>query len=135
MATNNLPPIDQKAVESTTPSASNGVLEVMPSIDFASDTGPTSKDIAIGVGALLVLAIVFVFIRQGYVNWLVSSHKRAPNSAGLAGWGLFGALFFGSAIGCIGLVNKSLFALPYIVPLAVLSVICLVICILSSRKT
>lgn len=135
MANNNLPPIDQKSVDTGVPPLGNGVVEVPPQIDIGSASGPTSKDIAIGAGVLLALAIVFVFIRQGFVNWLVSSHKRAPNSAGLAGWGLFGTLFFGAAIGCIGLVNKSLLTLPYILPLAGLSLVCLIICILSSRKS
>lgn len=135
-ANTTLPPIDKPQPDNVIPNfpGNPGTLVPPVAIDVGGSEVTTSKDISIGVGVLLVLALVFVFIRNGYVNWLVSSRKRAPNSAGLAGWGLFGTLFFAAAIGCIGIISKSLFTLPFIVPLALLSMACLFICILSSRQ-
>ncbi len=97
--------------------------------------GPTSKDIMIGGGALLVLAIVFFFIRISFVNYLTgSSMKRSPNNAGMAGWGLFGGLFFGGAIGCTALVSKTYMTMPLIIALSVLSLICFVIAFVVASK-
>jgi hypothetical protein len=93
-----------------------------------------SKDVMIGAGGLLVLALLFFFIRGAYVNYLVGSMKRSPNNAGLAGWGLFGCLFFGAAIGCVALVGKSFLTLAVIVPLAALSLVCLILCLVVSGK-
>ncbi len=93
-----------------------------------------SKDVMIGAGGLLVLALLFFFIRGAYVNYLVGSLKRSPNNAGLAGWGLFGCLFFGAAIGCVALVGKSYLTLAVLVPLALLSLVCLILCLVVSSK-
>lgn len=114
------------------PLPSDGSVAV-PS-DLTAGSGPATKDVAIGGGVLLVAAIIFFFIRQGYVSWLVGSLKRSPNSASLAGWGLFGFLFFATSIGCVGLISGSLLILPFVAPLAGLSLVCLVICTLSSMK-
>lgn len=97
--------------------------------------GPTSKDMMIGGGALLVLTIVFFFIRMSFVNYLIGpSMKRSPNNAGMAGWGLFGGLFFGSALGCAALVSKTYMTMPLIIALSVLSLICFVITFVVSSK-
>jgi hypothetical protein len=60
--------------------------------------------------------------------------KRSPNNAGLAAWGLFGGLLFGSAIGCIAIISKSFLTIFYIAPLAVLSLICFVLCLVVASK-
>lgn len=98
-------------------------------------SGPTSKDYLIGLFSFLGLAAVFFFIRNAFVNFLVGSYKRSPNTAGLAGWGLFGGLLFASAIGSVALVSASYMNLPVIGSLAALSLICFVFCgILSTKK-
>jgi len=97
--------------------------------------GPTSKDIMIGGGALLLLTIVFFFIRTSFVNYLTgSSMKRSPNNASMAGWGLFGGLFFGATLGCTALVSKSYITLPLVAPLSSLSLICFIIAIVVASK-
>jgi hypothetical protein len=97
--------------------------------------GPSSKDVMLGAGALLVLTIVFFFIRISFVNFLVGkSMKRSPNNAGMAGWGLFGGLFFGAAIGCTALVSKTYMTMPLIIALSFLSIICFVITVVVASK-
>jgi hypothetical protein len=97
--------------------------------------GPSSKDMMIGGGALLVLTIVFFFIRISFVNYLIGpSMKRSPNNAGMAGWGLFGGLFFGAALGCAALVSKTYMTLPLIIAMSVLSLICFVITFVVASK-
>ena len=94
----------------------------------------SSKRYWIGGLALLVLALVFFFIRGAFENYLVGSAKRAPNKAAMASWALFGGLIFGSTIGNIALTDSSYFVLPVIVPLALLSLLCFVLCTVFSGK-
>lgn len=98
--------------------------------------GPSSKDILLGAGALLVLTIVIFFIRISFVNYLIGpGMKRSPNGAGMAGWGLFGGLFFGAALCSTALVSKSYMTLPLIIALLILSLICFVITgMVASKK-
>lgn len=124
-----LPPLKDASSEGKFPTAEMPV----PGLDV--DMAPaSSKEFMIGGGGLLVLALVFFFIRNAYVNYLVGSLKRSPNNAGLAGWALFGCLLFGAAIGCAALISKSYLTLVVIAPLGVLSLICLVLCIIVSSK-
>ena len=98
-------------------------------------TAPTGKEIMIGLGILLVLAVLFFFIRNAFVNFLVGPNmKRSPNNAGLAGWGLFGGLFFGSASGCIAIISTELLTLALTVPLSLLSIICFGLALFVAMK-
>jgi len=125
-----LPPLDNTKTDSQ--STTN---EMPASINIDLGLGPSSKDVMIGGGLLLVLAIIFFFIRNAFANYLVGSLKRSPNNAGLAGWMLFGGLLFGAAIGSIGLISKSYLTVMYIVPLAVFSLICFIFCfVIASKK-
>jgi hypothetical protein len=124
-----LPPI-----ETNTPEPAPMVAVMPDPIGLDPAMGPSSKDMMIGGGSLLVLAIIFFFIRNAFVNYLVGSLKRSPNNAGLAAWGLFGGLLFGSAIGCIAIISKSFLTIFYIAPLAVLSLICFVLCLVVASK-
>ncbi len=126
---NVLPPL------STTPSAPAPVaaqLQVQLPTELLE--GPTGKDVAIGAGVMVAAAVVFFLIRNAYVNYLVGSLKRSPNNAGLAGWGLFGGLLFGSAIGCLAIVGKSLLQIMYIAPLGALSAVCFILMFVVSSK-
>ncbi len=126
--TSGLPPLTN-----TETAAKQVTIESAPtSVEIA--IGPSSKEVMIGSGSLLVFALIFFFIRNAYVNYLVDSLKRSPNNAGLAGWGLFGGLLFGSAIGSIALISKSFLTVVYIIPLVALSLICFILCIVVSSK-
>jgi len=125
-----LPPITSTP---ETPQQGGGQIQIPNMPDFV--VGPTSKDIMIGGGVLLVLTIVFFFIRMSFVNYLTGpSMKRSPNNAGLAGWGLFGGLFFGGMLGCAALISKTYMTIALIVPLAALSLICFVIALVVASK-
>lgn len=123
-----LPPLD-----ATKPDAVPGTVD-MPSIPTEFNAGPSSKDVMIGAGSLVFFAVIFFLVRNAYVNYLVGSQKRSPNNAGLAGWGLFGGLFFGAAIASIALISKTMLTVAYIAPLAVLSLICFVLCFVVGSK-
>lgn len=127
--TSGLPPLETTKVNDT---PTTGEMPVP--IDADLGLGPSSKDVMIGGGSLLVLAVIFFFIRNAFVNYLVSSLKRSPNNAGLAGWMLFGGLLFGAAIGSIALISKSFLTVMYIAPLAALSLICFILCLVVASK-
>jgi len=116
-----------------TPQQGNGLIQIPGGPDIL--VGPTSKDIMIGGGALLLLTIVFFFIRMSFVNYLTGpSMKRSPNNAGMAGWGLFGGMFFGGALGCVALISKTYMTLPLIIALSALSLICFIIAFVVASK-
>lgn len=87
----------------------------------------SNKEIAIGVGLFLGLMMVFVFARNAFVNYLVGTHKRSPNSAGMAGWGLFGSLLFIDLMCSIALVNSDYLTSVIVIPLSILSMIFFVV--------
>jgi hypothetical protein len=124
--TSGLPPLEN--TRETVPSITRTIIE-----DIILEKH-SSKDIMIGGGVLLALTIIFFFIRNAFVNYLVSSLKRSPNNAGLAGWLLFGGLFFGSSIGCLALISNAFLTRLYIAPLAVLSLIFFILCIVVAAK-
>lgn len=124
-----LPPLNSPP---PVPAPMSAEQSVQISLDLGA--GPTTKDVLIGGGVLLVLAIVFFFIRNAYVSYLVGSKKRSPNNAGLAGWGLFGGLLFASAIGAVALISKSYLQALVIGPLATLSLMCFVLAIVIGSK-
>lgn len=124
-----LPPMKPLAPESRATAAE----QPLP-VDTPGAAPASGKDMAIGAGAMLVLAILFFIMRGAYANYLVGNLKRSPNNAGLAGSALFGFLFFGAAVGCIALANTSFLTLAVIVPLVALSGICLLLCMIVSSK-
>ncbi|MDB5960020.1 MAG: hypothetical protein JWP59_1314 [Massilia sp.] len=85
----------------------NGTLEVAPAGSaVAADT--STRDLAIGATAFLVLLVIFFFVRNAYVHHLVV-RRVAPSSAGSAGWMMFIGLSFISAAAVLALVNASKF--------------------------
>lgn len=94
----------------------------------------STKRYIIGGLSLLGLALVIFFIRGAFENYLVGSMKRAPNTASLASWSLFGGLLSASAIGSTPLIGGTYMVLPVIIPLAVLSMLCLVMCVVFSNN-
>jgi len=130
MADQTLHPINSSPNTSQT---TNNIQVEIP--DIPGSMGPSSKDVMIGIGVLLALMIVFFFIRNAFVNYLIGpSLKRSPNNAGMAGWGLFGGLFFGAVIGCVALVSKSYMITALIIPLSLLSLLCFIISFVVALK-
>ncbi|MGB5158065.1 MAG: hypothetical protein WBN77_11610 [Desulfobacterales bacterium] len=133
MANENVPALPPITSSPETTQQGGSQIQIPSGPDFV--VGPTTKDIMIGGGVLLVLTIVFFFVRISFVNYLTgSSMKRSPNIAGMAGWGLFGGLFFGGTLGCAALVSKTYMTMPLIIALSVLSLICFAIALVVASK-
>jgi len=131
----NLPPISP--IPATPPSPTGaGVETIIPlAADVVDAVTVTSKEIAIAAGVMLLLAVIFFFVRQFFVNWLVRDFKKSPNSADMAGWGLFGFLFFGSAIPVLAVTSGALLRVLFIAPLGALALASLVLCVVAARKS
>lgn len=103
--------------------------------DLESLTGPSTKEVLMGVGLLLILSVVFFFIRNAFVGYLVGpGMKRSPNNAAMAGWGLFGGLFFAAAILCVALFGKIFLTMFVVVPLSIAMILCFVLAVVMSAK-
>lgn len=111
-----------------------GSLQENPG-DIESLAGPSTKEVLMGVGLLLILSVAFIFVRNAFVGYLVGPVlKRSPNNAAMAGWGLFGGLFFASVIVCLALFGKIFLTLFVIVPLSITMILCLVLAVVMSIK-
>lgn len=113
--------------------ASNGAFEVAPApVTVAADT--STRDLAIGGTAFLILLVIFFFVRNAYVHHLVV-RRVAPSAAGSAGWMMFLGLCFISAAAVLALVNASKF-LTFAVtgPLVAVGLLALVATMMVGRR-
>lgn len=113
--------------------AGAGTLEVAPAAAAArADT--SSRDLAIGGTAFLILLVIFFFVRNAYVHHLVV-RRVAPASAGNAGWLMFVGFCFLSAAAVLAIINASKF-LTFAVtgPLVAVGLVALVATLLVGRR-
>ena len=108
-------------------------IEVAPAADEPV-TDTSTRDLAIGGGAFLILLIIYFFVRNAYVHHLVV-RRVAPSSAGSAGWLLFVGLSFVSAAAVLAIINASKFlTVAVTTPLVVVGVIALVAAVFVGRR-
>lgn len=93
------------------------------------DLGPPkadSRDVIVGVVALVVLAAIFFVIKNAYANWRVRE-RVAPSRANTSGWFLFLTLLLVAAIAVLAFINAGQFMAPlYLAPLGSLAAASLV---------
>ncbi len=103
--------------------------------DFDVVAAPSSKEVVMGAGLLLLLSIVFFFVRNAFVGYLVGpSLKRSPNNAAMAGWGLYGGLFFASVIVCLAIFSKAYMSTIVVMSLSIVMILCFVLAGTMSAK-
>lgn len=91
----------------TPPPAPGSGIEVAP-VAGAPVTDTSSREMAIGAGIMLVLLVIFFFVRNAYSNALVRK-RVAPSSAESAGWLLFVGMSVISAAVVLAVMNASKF--------------------------
>lgn len=97
-------------------------------------TTHSSRDTAIGFGVLLVLMVVFFFLKNAYANWLVGK-RVPPKSANASGWSMFVLLTCLAAGGIFPLANQASFlSLIFLAPVGLLALVSLVFMVLSGRR-
>jgi hypothetical protein len=129
-----LPDMNKSAGELSNTLSSTGIPS-LPTTDSKGEIG--TKEMVIGFGAVIVAAIIYVFIKNFVSKMLVSSYKKSPRSADMAGWSLFCILFFATIAGVLGIINATRFlSLPYLIPicLAILASLIMFIISLTSKR-
>lgn len=122
----------------TMPPTADDPIEVAPAasspLPGAPATDTSTRDLAIGAMAFVVLLIIYFFARNAYVHHLVV-RRVSPSSAGSAGWLLFVGLGFMSAAAVLVIVNASKF-LTFAVtgPLVVVGIVALVAALFIGRR-
>ena len=108
-------------------------IEVAPAAAPAP-TDTSTRDLAIGGAAFLVLLVIYFFVRNAYVHHLVV-RRVAPSAAGSAGWLMFVGLCFLSAAAVLAIINASKF-LTFAVtgPLVAVGLIALVATLFIGRR-
>lgn len=129
-----LPPIQE--LPTLPPQSTNGAGTTTS--DLPPEPPPTSvttKEIALLGGGILIAAILWFVVKNAYANWLVGSQRRSPNQGNTAGWFLFGTLFFPTIGAGLSFADSSRFlSLTYILPIALATVVCLILTIVISVK-
>jgi len=129
----NLPPIaDNKNNQADPATATPQAAETLatPALPEANQ-----KTYMIGAGIVVVLALVLLFFKRGYANYLIT-RKRSPNQSDTASWALFGALLFPVLAIGLGYVKgiDTLMSLPFLLPLVLAMLVCMVLTVMLSRK-
>lgn len=124
-----LPDLDKGPGESQNIQASTA----MPTTNFGGTTN--TKEIAISFGAVLLAAIIFFVIKNFVSKMLVSSHKKSPRSADMAGWALFCVLLLAAITAAMAIVDSTRFlSLPYLIPICLAMLASLVMFIVALRS-
>ena len=124
---------DDPLPKTTPETASTTTLEVQPGAP-APATDTSTRDVAIGGAAFLVLLVLFFFARNAYVHHLVV-RRVAPSTAGSAGWLLFLGLGFMAAAAVLAIVNASKYlTLGVTAPLVFVGLVALVAALFIGRR-
>jgi membrane protease YdiL (CAAX protease family) len=129
----NLPPIADGKTNASDPAGSAPLAT--ETLAPAPLPEANQKTYMVGAGIVIVLALVLLFFKRGYANYLISK-KRSPNQSDTASWALFGTLLFPVLAIGLGYVKgiDTLMSLPFLLPLVLAMLVCLVLTVLLSRK-
>ncbi len=121
-----LPDLDKPAVDSAKSEAGTAV----PIGNVGSTT--STKEMVIAFGGVLVAAIIFFIIKNYVSKMLVSSHKKSPRSADMAGWSLYCILLLATIAAALGILDSTRFlSFPYLIPIGLAMLASLIMFILA----
>lgn len=85
-------------------------------LQFGNTT--STKEMVIAFGGVLVAAIIFFIVKNFVSKMLVSSYKKSPRSADMAGWSLFCVLLLAAITAALAILDATRFlSLPYLIPI------------------
>lgn len=97
----------------------------------------STKEIVIACGGVLAAAIIFFFIKNAVSKMLVTSKKKSPRSADMAGWALFCVLLLAAITTALAILDSARFmSLAYLIPIGIamlLSLIMFIVALISKR--
>jgi hypothetical protein len=122
----------------TAPDTANQPVEIAPGGATNTSAAPlrdtSGRDLAIGGAVLLVLLVIYFFVRNAYVHHLVVK-RVAPSTAGSAGWLMFVGLAFLSFAAVLAIINAAKYlTLAITGPLVVIGVIALIAGLVIGRR-
>lgn len=122
----------------TAPDTSHMPVEIAPGGATNPSAAPlrdtSGRDMAIAGAIILVLLVIYFFVRNAYVHHLVVK-RVSPSSAGSAGWLLFVGTSFLSAAAVLAIVNASKYlTLAITGPLVVVGVVTLIAALFVGRR-
>lgn len=128
----------QEGLPQTVPDTAAQPVEIAPGGATNTSAAPlrdtSGRDLAIGGLALVVLLVVYFFVRNAYVHHLVVK-RVAPAAAGSAGWLLFVGLAFLSAAAVLAIVNAARYlTLAVTGPLVLIGAVTLVAAFFVGRR-
>lgn len=113
--------------------AVTNTIEQLPADLQPLNADTSSRDLLIGGAVLLVLFVIFFFVKNGYANSLVTK-RVPPNKANTAGWWLFLLLASLSTAAVLMVVNAAKFLTLLVMgPLGAVSLIALILLFVSSK--
>jgi len=87
----------------------------------------STKETVIALGCILVAAIVFFVVKNYVSKMLVSSQKKTPRAADLAGWALFCVLMLAAITAVLAILDSDKFlTLPYLIPIGLAMLVSLI---------
>jgi hypothetical protein len=122
----------------TAPDTANQPVEIAPGGATNTSAAPlrdtSARDLAIGGAVLLVLMVIYFFVRNAYVHHLVVK-RVAPSTAGSAGWLMFVGLAFLSFAAVLAIINAAKYlTLAITGPLVVIGVVAVVAGLMIGRR-
>lgn len=108
-------------------------IEQLPADLQPLNADTSSRDMLIGGAVLLVLFVIFFFVKNGYANSLVAK-RIPPNKANTAGWWLFLLLSSLATAAVLVVINAAKFLTLLVMgPLGAVSLIALILLFVSSK--
>lgn len=87
----------------------------------------STKEMVIAFGGILVAAIIFFIIKNFVSKMLVSSQRKSPRSADMAGWSLFSFLLLAAIAAALSILDSTKFiTLPYLIPIGLAILVSLI---------
>jgi cbb3-type cytochrome oxidase subunit 1 len=87
----------------------------------------STKEMVIAFGGVLVVAIVFFIVKNFVSKMLVSSQRKSPRVADMAGWSLFSVLLLAAITAALAILDSTKFlTLPYLIPIGIAMLVSLI---------
>jgi cbb3-type cytochrome oxidase subunit 1 len=87
----------------------------------------STKEMVIAFGGVLVVAIVFFIVKNFVSKMLVSSQRKSPRAADMAGWSLFSVLLLAAITAALAILDSTKFlTLPYLIPIGIAMLVSLI---------
>jgi len=122
----------------TAPDTAHMPVEIAPGGATNTSAAPlrdtSARDMTIAGAAIVVLLVIYFFVRNAYVHHLVV-RRVSPSSAGSAGWLLFVGLSFLSVAAVLAVVNASKYlTLAVTGPLVAVGLVTLIAALFVGRR-